>query len=711
MPADILGTTVIDETAGAAARSFEFRKGPDLREHRARRRDQPRDAEDAERAARGDAGAPRHRRQADARARRAVLRPRDAEPARDGGHVPAARGAARSLLLQAPRRRSRAARSCTQILERTTGDATPKRARAVLDRERHPRDADARARRCPVARHVQDYAVRAAPGDAPRRAGRARHRASASSASAARRAARRRCSSPRRSARSSTGASRRAIDDVRAVGAPGAPPPRPPQLRGRGRGRQDRPGHRRDPQEPARDASRRRRAGRGRLSSTMGLLDVLPGVAPRRPRPRGDDDLFDDEFQRKLDYLALVSRRVFAGRMRAERRTKKSGSGVEFADHRDYQPGRRLPLPRLERLPALRPAPRPPLRGGRGPRHLLHRRHVARRWASATARSSATRSASRAALAYVGLANLDRVAHRHRRPTRSCERMPDDARQGAHLQGLPLPARASSAEGHDRPRRRDEDLRRAAQAPRPRRARQRSLRSGRLRARHQRAPLQQVRAVRRPRRRPGRGASPKLARRRPRLRLRDRRRARGHGHRQGARALRRGVRASTSADIERFCASRQVPLRRAPTSTSRSTSSSSASSGAAGSSGSHALRRRSRSRTLARDLRRRSPARWSSVALHPQAAAPRRSRCRSRSSGSASCATRRRRASSRSSSGCSRCSCSSRSSRCSCSRSATRARAESLIEGRNVVVLVDASASHAGDRRGAEPPRRRRRTR
>jgi uncharacterized protein (DUF58 family) len=52
-----------------------------------------------------------------------------------------------------------------------------------------------------------------------------------------------------------------------------------------------------------------------------------------------DDDLFDDEFQRKLEYLALVSRRVFSGRLRAERRTKKSGTGVEFADHRDYQPG------------------------------------------------------------------------------------------------------------------------------------------------------------------------------------------------------------------------------------------------------------------------------------------------------------------------------------------------------------------------------------
>jgi len=51
------------------------------------------------------------------------------------------------------------------------------------------------------------------------------------------------------------------------------------------------------------------------------------------------DDLFDEEFQRKLDYLALVSRRVFAGRLRAERRTKKSGTGVEFADYREYQPG------------------------------------------------------------------------------------------------------------------------------------------------------------------------------------------------------------------------------------------------------------------------------------------------------------------------------------------------------------------------------------
>jgi uncharacterized protein (DUF58 family) len=70
----------------------------------------------------------------------------------------------------------------------------------------------------------------------------------------------------------------------------------------------------------------------------VGLLDVFRRGADK-PRASSDEDLFDDEFQRKLDYLALVSRRVFAGRLRAERRTKKSGSGVEFADHRDYQPG------------------------------------------------------------------------------------------------------------------------------------------------------------------------------------------------------------------------------------------------------------------------------------------------------------------------------------------------------------------------------------
>lgn len=74
----------------------------------------------------------------------------------------------------------------------------------------------------------------------------------------------------------------------------------------------------------------------------MGVLDLFTRGSRTAPssRPKAaSDDLFDDQFQRKLETLAIVSRRVFAGRQRAERRSKKKGSGVEFADHRDYAPG------------------------------------------------------------------------------------------------------------------------------------------------------------------------------------------------------------------------------------------------------------------------------------------------------------------------------------------------------------------------------------
>jgi uncharacterized protein (DUF58 family) len=76
----------------------------------------------------------------------------------------------------------------------------------------------------------------------------------------------------------------------------------------------------------------------------MGVLEVFKRAAApvsrRFARPRVEKgDLFGEDFQRKLETLAIVSRRVFTGRMRAERRTKKRGSGIEFADYRDYAPG------------------------------------------------------------------------------------------------------------------------------------------------------------------------------------------------------------------------------------------------------------------------------------------------------------------------------------------------------------------------------------
>ncbi len=49
--------------------------------------------------------------------------------------------------------------------------------------------------------------------------------------------------------------------------------------------------------------------------------------------------LFDSDFLKRLEYLSLVSKRLFRGQLLAQRRMMKMGGGVEFADHRDYTPG------------------------------------------------------------------------------------------------------------------------------------------------------------------------------------------------------------------------------------------------------------------------------------------------------------------------------------------------------------------------------------
>ena len=54
----------------------------------------------------------------------------------------------------------------------------------------------------------------------------------------------------------------------------------------------------------------------------------------RRPTP-----LLDPEFLHKLEQLELVSRKIFVGRMKGERKSKRRGSSVEFADHRNYSVG------------------------------------------------------------------------------------------------------------------------------------------------------------------------------------------------------------------------------------------------------------------------------------------------------------------------------------------------------------------------------------
>jgi uncharacterized protein (DUF58 family) len=49
--------------------------------------------------------------------------------------------------------------------------------------------------------------------------------------------------------------------------------------------------------------------------------------------------LFDEEFLKKLEYLKLISNRMLPGHMRGEHRARKKGSGVEFADYRPYVSG------------------------------------------------------------------------------------------------------------------------------------------------------------------------------------------------------------------------------------------------------------------------------------------------------------------------------------------------------------------------------------
>jgi len=51
------------------------------------------------------------------------------------------------------------------------------------------------------------------------------------------------------------------------------------------------------------------------------------------------DELLDSQFLKRLETLQLTTRRVFAGRMRGERRSHRRGVSIEFADYRDYVPG------------------------------------------------------------------------------------------------------------------------------------------------------------------------------------------------------------------------------------------------------------------------------------------------------------------------------------------------------------------------------------
>lgn len=61
--------------------------------------------------------------------------------------------------------------------------------------------------------------------------------------------------------------------------------------------------------------------------------------APTEPLPRRLEDLIGGTLLAKLDRLDVVSRKIFAGKMQGERRSKKRGISAEFADYRHYTHG------------------------------------------------------------------------------------------------------------------------------------------------------------------------------------------------------------------------------------------------------------------------------------------------------------------------------------------------------------------------------------
>ncbi len=56
-------------------------------------------------------------------------------------------------------------------------------------------------------------------------------------------------------------------------------------------------------------------------------------------RPASMDELLDSTLIAKISRLDLTSRKIFAGKLKGERRSKKRGESVEFADHRPYVSG------------------------------------------------------------------------------------------------------------------------------------------------------------------------------------------------------------------------------------------------------------------------------------------------------------------------------------------------------------------------------------
>lgn len=125
-----------------------------------------------------------------------------------------------------------------------------------------------------------------------------------------------------------------------------------------------------------------------------------------------DPLIFDSAFLSKLEQLYLLSKKMFRGQHRAERRSKHTGSSLEFADYRNYTLGDDLRsidwniYGRLDRLFIKLYEEEQDL-----PVYFLIDSSASMRMIFSAGRGSKFDTARRiaASLAYIALANLDRV--------------------------------------------------------------------------------------------------------------------------------------------------------------------------------------------------------------------------------------------------------------------------------------------------------------
>ncbi len=65
----------------------------------------------------------------------------------------------------------------------------------------------------------------------------------------------------------------------------------------------------------------------------------MSNVLSRNSESSNSEPLLTPELLSQLARLDLVSRKIFRGRMKGERRSKRKGQSVEFADFRNYVAG------------------------------------------------------------------------------------------------------------------------------------------------------------------------------------------------------------------------------------------------------------------------------------------------------------------------------------------------------------------------------------